>query len=198
MTVGVDDICKITATLLFASTNVIQNVYHVKNVGAAGVDEDDFASAAATWLDDAYTEFNPQMSDEVTYLNLNMYNITNDVPIGIYDWPVLTAGVNAGYCEPLNVAYLVAFQTGVKKSVGRKYFGGFSEANTQDGGVLDSVVYGTLGDAADILVAGFVADTQDFVAGNYREDPERFAEWTGYQVRTIAATQRRRRIGVGI
>ena len=196
MTVSPSDIVRITAKMSF-NANDVQNVWHVKHLGVTNVDDEDFVTACAAWMEDVYTEVLTSQSTALLYETIEMFNVTDDAPIDEVDWPTLTAGTSAGQSEPPQVALLLKFSTATARSQGRKYFGVPTESDIDAAGALANDTILDLVSAGAEALAGFTAAGQGFACGNYREDPLRFAVWLSAIVGTYAATQRRRKLGVG-
>jgi len=197
MTIDPGDIVRVTAKMSWIGTNDIQNVYHTEHDGGTSVDESDFMLACAAHLDDAYQHVADIQENNVLYMEVDAYNLTQDQPMLPQAWPNLVNGDVVGETLPLQAAALVSFGTRVKKSVGRKYIGGIAESMQESGGELTVAARGFLQDFGDELLLGFTVSTVGFQWGNYRASDGRFAQWETATPRTIMATQRRRRRGVG-
>lgn len=197
MTVAPGDVIRVTAVTKWEAVHDVLNVYHVKHNGTTGVEDLDFRLACADSLDDSYAHIVPRQEDNLLYVNIEFYNLTQDVPILPIEWPTLTVGGVVGQGLPLQSAALVNFRTLAKRSVGRKYIGGFDETFQDFGGNLTAPAVGSMEAYADELLLGFAVDTNGFTYGNYRPATAAFNEWATREVAPIMATQRRRRKGVG-
>lgn len=197
MPVLAGDVVRLTVMCEMGGEDV-QNVFYVKNYGSTGVDNSTFLADAVTWLDDCYDNIDALQGNNLEYSTIQAYNMTSGVPIGEDTWDTMTVGGNSTDQEyAKQIAALVRFTTNVARSQGRKFLGGFTELDFDNGGVLSSGLVTALGLFAADVIAGFTSDGQDFEAGNYNDTLTRFAPWLTAIVNTYAAVQRRRASGVG-
>ena len=198
MPIAAGDILRVTAKMNFETFGAIQNVFYVQHDGTLPVAEFDFMEAAAAWLDAAWTEPILLFVDELKFDEVAGYNLTQDDPLLPEPWPVLIEGGTAGESVALQVALLVSFQTTVKNSQGRKYLGGIDKIQYEGGGIWTANVEPLIHDWADIIIAGFTVDLEDFSVGHVKAIGGAWVPWARYSMDPIARTQRRRVRGVGI
>lgn len=177
----------------------VQNVYYYKHDGSSDAGELLVHAAIAVALDDAYDEIDALMTDDMTFDTIETYNVTQGAPINETAWPALTAGGAAGERMPSQVAALVTFPTGVRKSLGKKYLGVFTEAENDQFGQPIAALQTALAAFVTEVLAIVVADGENFIVGHIRKvaDEVSFIAWVSGIVESIWATQRRRKKGTG-
>lgn len=193
--VSPNDIVRVTAQMSFGS-DAIQNVYHAEYQGAAPVADLAFKLGIASALDTAYGNIIGLISNQVSFDNLEFFNITQDRPMFDQPWPTLINGVATGEPLPPQTAPLVLFNTEVARSQGRKFLPVFDEP-TQSGGTLVPTAITNLGNYATAILSGAVTGAGNAFFGNWSPTKLRFAEWTVALVQELLRTQRRRVVGVG-
>jgi hypothetical protein len=134
----------------------------------------------------------------VTYEDITIHNVTQDVTIGVMTWPTLTVGTGSGEALAPGVALLIKWTTGFIKELGRKFLGGFTEGGAGGGGWTSPA----LSAAADMVVALAGPLTpillgSTYLVGLYNKSAV-FHAFTAAVVSGVAAYQRRRRQNRGI
>lgn len=197
MTLGADDIIRVTAKMRQGSDD-IQNVFHFKNTGIGGAEDDDVMTNVAAWMDGVYDNIDALQGNAHTYESIDVYNVTDAAPIGEIAWPTLTVGGDSTADEyAKQVAGLIRFTTNVAKSQGRKFIGGLTEAGFDSGGLLTSAVQTALAAMASDILEEISWDTVNLLVGNWNPTLSRFVPWVEALVNAYGATQRRRATGVG-
>lgn len=187
----------VTAKLLSAAGDAIQNVFAIKRAGGS-VDESDVREAIIEWLEAIYTELLGIISEEVDFSSVNIFHSAGDEATGDWPWDTLTSGSATGDQLPPGDAALINFYTGVSKRIGKKFIGALTEA-AQDNGVLNASAITAL------TAAGLVA-SQAYTAGNgvsfvpviYDRVNDVMRNILEYTTPAIIAYQRRRRQGRGV
>lgn len=196
MTVQNNDVIRVTAKMHNGTTDV-QNVYHIKANGTGGINDAAAVTLIKNRLDNMYAELVPQQTDDLIYDSIEIFNVTQDTPLDEVDWPTLVDGDVVGDQLPTQVAALVRFPTQAARTQGRKYIGGVIEGDNTDGGIPDADILAALQAYAVEMMTSFVAGSGSFLFGCYRDDPERFVQFTTHLVNTVWSTLRRRRLGQG-
>jgi hypothetical protein len=196
MSVNDGDVIKLTEQWVYYG-NIYQNVFHVRYAGTTQTD-DDFIDAALTWLGDAYDELLPYVSGQVQRASCIAYNVTQDRPMGEWTPEGGLQGLLSDTPLPPQVAALCTFGTTVKRSLGKKYIAGITEANNDAAGQTTAVLQIALAAFSAIILAGFAVGTGAAAPGNFRRLVQQFIPWTSYVVDVYFSTQRRRKYGVGI
>lgn len=191
-------IVRVTAVLNYAGLSELQNVFYMKNDGVDPISEDEFSSDTADFLEIAYADAQLVLNQDVLFDEIRFYDISNDSPMVSEDWPALVNGAGTTEASPLNACALVAFPTGVKRSVGRKYLSGIDQVHVKNGGALEATGLGNIQDWGDHLAGDYLAGGQVIEIGNWRPATDDHFAWQRAEARLIMATQKRRRIGVGV
>jgi len=196
MSVNNDDVLRVTAKMHMGVVD-IQNVFHIQAQGTGTLGDAAAVSAIALRLDDAYANMVAQLSDNLQFDTIEVFNVTQDAPMDEVTWPTLVDGDVVSDQLPTQVAGLVRFTTNVARSQGRKFIGGVIEGDNDANGLPDTDVLTALAAfAADVLTPWLIG-SGNFAFGNYNVDLTRFAEWVSPIINTIWSTLRRRRFGVG-
>lgn len=198
MTVYQNDIVRVTAKMNMFNTDAVQNVFHIKNVTASDVTNDDFREHASKWLDALYDCVVELLANNLTFLEVELYNVTQSEPIDPIDFDTITVGENEGNTLPLQVAMLASMGTAATKVSGRKYIGGFTVSS-----IADSSQWLSTAITIALCMLDYLYGLQTFFTinsrpGTYNYTTETFNEFTDAAIDLIPATQRRRREGVGI
>ncbi len=199
MPVEPNDVLRITAHQSYGDGGDALNVYHVRNDGVGDISDSVAISGIAQWIDDAHEELQLVTTDRLNYDFIDIYNVTQAFSLGDTPWPTLVTGGDAGATEAYarQVAALVKFLTNTARSQGRKYIAGLNEAEVTNGGGLLANLQTKLLNYVNELLLPPLLEGQQLIVGNWNPDLLRFVEWTAGIVSDIAATQRRRRTGVG-
>lgn len=196
MTVSVGDIIRVTARFEIYEED-IQNVYHLKATGTGTQTDALHDEAVVDWLELCYNEFNGDISDEVDRVDIVIQNLTEGTPARFKQWDTYPTPTDTNTPLPLQCSGLVAFPSDTVKSIGRKFIGGWTEADNDDPGVPTSGVTVSLAAYAYEVLTGFVTSGLEMYPGNWNNNTSHFALWLFATVAQFWATQRRRRAGVG-
>ena len=197
MGVEAGNILRVVAHLSYQDEPIL-NVYHVRYGGTTTIANSAVVTQAAAWLNTAYTYLVPYMPTDLEFDYVEVWNITQDAPVGNTTWPTLTAGTdstNDAYAT--QCAALVRFGTDVARSQGRKFIGVLTEGAVQAGGQLQTAILVPLSYFATHIVEGFTYSFEEFNPGNWNPTLSRFASWITAIITDRVCTQRRRRIGIG-
>jgi hypothetical protein len=199
MTVDVGDTIRVTARLEWAGAVDVQNVFEAYCASGTPQDDDDVKADLADWLEDFYTPFLGALPDNLAFIDLDFYNVTNSAPMGQYAWPTLTAGT-AGTTEisASGVAAVITAFTNVVRHHGRKFIGPIHEAAI-DAGVLNAATMTALATMLIIWVTPFVGGTtgNGWVPGVTNRATSAFNQFRDAVVRNVPGYQRRRKANVG-
>lgn len=196
MTVVQNDVLRMTAEMSVGSFD-IQNIFHYQYTSVASVTDAQALLDAAVILEALYDIILEDLSITMTFDQVRVQNITQDVLLGTTGWPVLTAGEEASGALPLTNAALLTFTTAVPRTRGGTYYGGMTEIqNTTAGTILAATVTRLVALALEQL-------TEQNLSGrlySYILVNREFGTvipFTAAIVHTVFRTQRRRRPGVG-
>jgi hypothetical protein len=192
------DLLRVTTSLNYGGLGVIQNVYTYQLTTILPVGDSDLGAQVAEVADDMYGEIVSDMSGDVTFEDVRVFNITQDREVGVFPWPTRTVGTGSGEAIAPGVSLLVKLGTGFIKELGRKFLGGYTEGSSGGGGWTSPA----LGRAASFLthLIGFVSGsdiTISLQAGIVNKSGV-FHVFTNGSISGVAAYQRRRRQYRGI
>jgi hypothetical protein len=180
------------------ANEVVENVYHLKYLGAGSLTDEQVHAQAAAWIDGCYANLVALQTTAHDYDVIQTFNVTQGQPMDLSTWPTLTSGTATGtQALPLQCAALVRFPTKTAKSQGRKFVAGMTEEEHAGGGVWSSALQTALAAFAADVLAGFDIVLQDFIPGNYNSALVSFRPWIEAIVNEVVATQRRRNYGIG-
>lgn len=197
MTVAGDNILKVTARLLFESLDDVQNVFYVQLETGAFVLDTDALEDMAAWLETIYAPIVDSLSSLITFDVVDVWNLTQDQPVGSIPWPTLTVGTGTAETLPPGCAALVTASTGQKNTRGRKFFGVLTELG-QSGGLLSLGLMGDLAEAGVAWAGAFfgATSTESWLPGVV-DKMGSLIQFNGVVVRRPVAYQRRRKQGIG-
>lgn len=203
MSVSGGDILRVVASLLWTDGNVNQNVFNCSIDGVGGpYDDSDVADDMADWLDTMYANITTYVSDEIdgNEVIVYVYDSVGDDWDEVFSQAWTWNPTSVAQQLPRGVAGLVRLWTTDPDVQGKKYFGGITEANLDDGLFSGSTVAALLGLAADWYLPFVGAATGATfspgvwsVVGKLIENAVEH-----YATSTIPAYQRRRKRNVGI
>lgn len=198
MAFSAGDVFTATARMdLFNGQSAIQNVFTFNVISGSGSDQDAMDDIAAQ-LDTMYGTINSYIANDVSYNDILVYDAGHERPVGTVSWPSKTVGASVGDVLPGGVAAVITFRTGKNRTFGRKYLGGLTESESNDG-ALSSPLQTALANFAAYMLTGFVGGTSgaDWLPIILDKNS---VVWplTEALVRDIWGYQRRRKPGVGV
>lgn len=197
MPVQPGDVVRIVARMEKDGTEDNLNVYHTKHMGSTNITNSGFMTAVAARLDSAYTKLKSELTTDLEFIEVEFYNVTQDVWMGTEGWPTLVAGLNTAEELPSQVSALVTFRTATTQHPGKKFLGGYTEDVNAGDGVLSAGGLTQLGLYVVELLLTMVIESNAVFFGNYNYVLPRWAQWVAGAVDTIWSTQRRRKPGIG-
>lgn len=197
MAVAATNIIRCACRMNYGGLAEIVNVLHFRVVTAVDTAEQDVADDLRVIISDNYANFAAFMPSALDTVSIDMYNVSQDYPMGQSQWgPSFTGGSASGDQLAPGNSLMVIWTTLVKRVQGKTYLGPFSEASTTGGNWNSAVL-------ADInSFAGTMLSVQNGVNNTYR-----FGVWSrvqgqffipsGYRIPVVVSYQRRRREGRG-
>lgn len=156
MTVAANDVIRVTAVMT-GPNGEIANVYEFRaNLVLAGNDNDVMDDMAAK-MEEVYTPLKSYMGPDVGFSEIRGYNVTQGYPMPIKTWPTFTNGTYSGNSGAAAIALLGLLRTGIKRVVGRKFFGGIGRNVIDTGGSVISGATAAVATALGSLVGSFIA-----------------------------------------
>lgn len=199
MTIVTDDLCRVTARMLWQSTVTMIGTFYAAMAGGPVTDGDAVADLAE-WVDRVYDTMDVLLSDDLVFVDLIIDKVLpTPSHLDTVPWPTMTNGGAAGDPLPSGVAGLVSFSTQVFRRRGRKYIGGMAEAQLLGGLWTSSCLtaMATFGSEAGTTFAG-VNSGELWVPVVFSVLDETVGVITASVAHAVPAYQRRRRPGVGI
>lgn len=196
MAVVVGDFVRLTAKMKLFGTDDVMNVFLYRMDRVDSADDLDLMEDAAVFLDVAYTNIDNEITDDLTFVTIDGFNVSKSELLPEVPWPVLTTGANVTTLLPTQCAAEVFWPTTTPKVRTTTFLGGYCISSITAGGVLDGPPLGRLADFAAALTEWNTVDI-DAVKGSFNETKLLFTQSGAPVVPNRFRTQRRRRIGVG-
>jgi hypothetical protein len=194
---SVGDIYRVTIRgLLGADDN--ENVFHYQVSASTGPTSDEAASLANEWVNSAKASYLALLSVLYNMQEVKVRGVSD--PTQGFDLSSTGNGGQAGEVSPAQNASLAILRTAKfgRSFRGKTYFPAQAETAFSSGSVVPGQVSNIatyFGDAATLVSGSPIVAT--FVLGVYSKTLLQFNVFTGHTVSPFAATQRRRRPGVG-
>lgn len=190
------DIIQAKAKQLFDGQKIM-NTFFVRSESPVATADNLVHGEIANWLQGAYNIINNDLSNLWETDTIETYNVTQDRPMTETSWPTHLTGTQVDRPMPNQMASLVTFPTETKRSLGKKFIAGLTDANNRAGGKLSSPFQVLLASWAANILAGPGPTNWIGDPGNWSILYSRFAPWVSAIVEELQATQRRRKAGVG-
>ncbi len=201
MAIQLGDIFRITATLLLADSNLMQNVFYTQLDSGTIPTNNAVVAAMRTWVDDMYTIMEDHMK---TTVSLDEVQVSKWIPGSPGTWDDIGsdagtfAGLAVGELLPDGVALVMRAVTDAVKVVGRKYLGGLVESAVNNTAWEANVIV----DALLFVISwyeGPVPTVREFISGVFSTVLQDFVPFEANGiVSSIPGYQRRRKPGVGM
>lgn len=151
MTVEIDDVLRVSGRLTFDNNeDDIVGVHHYEVTGGSETDAQTLINIGIV-MESIYATVVGRQSQDISYEEITVKNVTQNVILGDTPWPTLVAGALADDALPPQVTALVLASTPSPTRQGRKYAGGFVELDNV-GGLLAGALVAALGNFADNYV----------------------------------------------
>jgi hypothetical protein len=179
-------------------TDDMQVVHHFRTSSGGGSSAQEAQSLADAFWDDTGPEWLAMLSSTYTAVQVKVRGVTD--PTAGYDLAVSGTGSAAGEVLPTQIAALVNWRTAKfgRSFMGKTYIPAIAETAVASGSIVAGQI--TLIEtwaAVMELLAGTDPITASFEHGVYSELLAEFHPRTSFFVSQFAATQRRRKPGVG-
>lgn len=179
-------------------TDDMQVVHHFRTSSGGGTGSQEAESLAKAFWADTGPEWLAMLSVLYTAVQVKVRGVTD--PTAGYDYAVSGTGVAAGEVLPTQIAALVNWRTAKfgRSFMGKTYIPAVAESAVSSGSIVGGQVTLINTWAAVMeLLAGTDPVTASFEHGIYSELLSEFNPRTSFFVSQFAATQRRRKPGVG-
>jgi hypothetical protein len=197
MAITSGDILRLVANFI-QNFNDIKNVYHVLVTGTGFGSDGEVMAAIRDYFDDVYDNIAYAIADNVEFVAIDGYNLTQDEILpGRVFVDNTEGGGSVNPMLPPQCAALVNFHTDTPGSQGRKFLPPMTDnVSDDDGSPTSGILVGMLAYGED-LIDGYDDGTWSITFGNYRPATDTFIPWASAEPRNLFATQRRRYTGSG-
>lgn len=175
-----------------------ENVWHYQVSATAGPTPDEAAALANAWVNSGKTPYLNLISNQYGMVEIKVRGVTD--PSQGFDLASTGAGAIAGETSPTQNATLAILKTAKfgRRYRGKTYFpcqneGSFASGSVVAGHVTNVATF--FGSVATLVAVAPIAAT--FVLGVYSRKFNEFNVYTGHTVSQFAATQGRRKPGIG-
>jgi len=198
MSVATNDVIRVTAVMSGPSGR-IENVFQFRVNSAVAPSDLTVMQDLAQKLDDVYEHMVSIMTGDTVFVEVNGFNVTQDLPMPTVPWPTQTTGESGSSDTPAQVSILALLRTGINRVVGRKFFGGFANGAFDSDGFATSAAITAVGLAAAELIGVFTGTLlNEYLPGVKSTTSGLFWSFFEALVRSVPATQRRRRKDRGV
>lgn len=192
-----NDVIRATAKLVDSVSGAIQNVFWYKLATSTPLTNTEVAEDVRAFVEEIYDNLYQSMPDTTAFDSINLFNITQDFPLGDYDWPTLGAGTQSGDAMPSPCSVFCFARTGLSRIIGRKFFAPFMEVSQADG-IWTAGLPATVAAAVDDWIEEDKTGTNgNWKSGLWSVTKQAFYVFLEGVVRYVVAYQRRRKQGVG-
>jgi hypothetical protein len=134
------------------------NVYHWRIALMSTSTDENINDAILERMEDLYSPFLGFMSDSLNFSDINIFNVTQDMPIGSFPWPTISSGTGgSGESLPPQVAYFIRGLSGFSRNWAKKFIGPFLETASAGSGVVQAAVMTAGGTFATNWLASLMA-----------------------------------------
>lgn len=192
-----NDIIRAAARGRWNSLSDVINVFWYQMTSSAGLTAAEVAEDIGDILETLYDYLDTFQHVSYSYKDITYFNVTQNKPLGAWDWPSLNAGTANYDALPTGVAAFIFARTGYNRIIGRKYLGVFTENDCGNGGWGSSLMTNLGYFAAWWLVTGWEQTNGDWDQGIYSAGNATLYPIEEVVVRQVPGYQRRRKQGVG-
>lgn len=197
MAVAPQDVIRIDVIGDVGVSNLLVNSYQFKHTSGTSISDADFLTDWIALLRALYDAMKALWTATVVWRKIRAQNVTTGLLVGEADFSTPVTGTAAGDQGAFQVAGLLTLKTNVSRVVMRKYLP-VAEASVDGSSRLVAgtvTLLQTFGSALLVTQTGLSGHTYKY--GYLSPKTSNFEEPLSRSVSTIAATQRRRRPGVG-
>lgn len=197
MTLQEDHVVEASTRQEFNGVEDVVNAWQFRLVTGAPLTEEQGADEILEILEILYEILQTFITTVTIYRDVRMLNQTDDILMGIHNWPTLIAGENSNGPVPPGVAGMINLSTVVPNVTLRKYFGVFAETSLGSDGTWDSGQITALGDVATALLAPLEATNSIWEYGYTSPKTLGWVAPISASLTDVPAYQRRRKQGRG-
>lgn len=159
MAVEVGDILRVSAIMQNADSGMVANVFHVRvaSLASPSLPDDDAKTDVAAYVDGIYAPMNNLIANDIRYDTVNVFNVTQNRPLGNEPWPTLTLGANTDEILPSTVAAFIQGNSGYSRTWARKFLGGLTTASNTSNGFIEPATVTALAGWGARWIAGYTS-----------------------------------------
>lgn len=193
-----NDIIRVATRLNLPLHGDVVNVWHFRKTDAVSQSDATTLVDLSEYCDEMFDTIDNYISIDCDFVDINMFNVTQDRPLGSVSWPSLVAGTRTGHPLPMQTAAFLQGNSGFSRNWARKFIGTFSENENDANGFIEGALLSGLAQLGIRWLAGpifVMTGTWEPVVYHYKA-----ALWrtiVEVVIRNVWATMRRRRAGVG-
>lgn len=197
MTIQNDDVIEASARMLFDGTNDQIGSYQFRLTDGGPITDENGVNDVRRILDDIYNLLDTIMSIVLVFEDIRVFNQTQQILLGVHDWPTLVAGTEVQHPIPPGACALLNLSTVVPNVILRKFFGGFTEDQNQLDGTWNTTLVDAVASVGTLLLAPFVELNGTWEYGYTSPKTLGWVAPNGASNNDIPAYQRRRKQGSG-
>lgn len=200
MAITEDDIIRVACRQEWDGREDVVNVFHyMAGEILGGATDAQLMVDIGKIVSKQFDEVKSYISGDCGTVDISFYNVTDDSPVGVTDWPgPYSGGTSGGETLPPQITAMLLLPTAVKRRMGRVYLPPMSEASQAGGRWVAGVQT-----AASAFMSTMLTAQEGDESGTFF----RYIVWSRAQgegsfptygrLAAIAATQRRRKSGRG-
>jgi hypothetical protein len=198
MPVNNSDVLRVSTRLSTQGQGDFVNVWHFAWTDPDPVSDEDAIDFVAARVDKMYDIIQPYISNDAAFVDINVFDVTQDRPLGSTPWPSQVAGGDSDETLPAQVSAFVRFPTGYSRNWAKKFIGPMTVGSNTTAGLMESTVLAALAAfAAECLTGTVGTDADKLVLMVYHNSAHMFRTCTSAIIRNVWATVRTRRAGRG-
>lgn len=155
MAIGTNDVIRVAARGHLPLVGDLVNVFHLK-IGSGTIDAESVViDAILDWVETIYTPIMGFMSSSCTVTDINIFNVTQNQPVGSFAWPTLVGGSQGGDILPSTIAGFVRATTGISRNWAKKFVWPMAESANDGQGFVAAAAMTALMDFGAAWIAPF-------------------------------------------
>lgn len=153
MTTVAGDIIRVVAGYAYGvAGRPMSNVLHLRDTGPGGIPDPSLLVALGVYLELVFVPYLPLQSDDVSFTEYSVQNVTQGTIIGTQPWPTFTVGGAVTLIASSQIVGLLRMPTAKSKVQGRLNMVGLAETNINEGVIGGTVVAAILSVGANLLL----------------------------------------------
>jgi len=204
MSIVQDDVVRVTAKMTDANGSLIMNVFYWIGANTTPVTESAFLTAVEAHISAMYEAMDTYLPNTLTpyeieadIMHFVSGKLVTKAPVGTIAWTTWAGGEGSTDGLPQQDSALVNFPTLIPGVVGRKYIGPLVEA-AQNAGVAVGGLLAELATFGGLYLGALTVSGETFWSGVMSTKTAGFVGFVTDVVRSVIATQRRRKVGRGV